>query len=33
MHHPMMSMAEKDKVVEIGGSAMDPMHDMMRITP
>jgi hypothetical protein len=33
MHHPMMPMAEKDKVVEIGRPAMDPVHKVMSITP
>src|SRR5256886_15623306 len=29
MHHPVMAVTEKDEVVEIGGAAMDPVHDVM----
>jgi hypothetical protein len=31
--HPVMAMAQKDHVVEIGRSAMDPVDEVMRRTP
>jgi hypothetical protein len=33
MHHPMMPMAQENKVLEIGRSAMDPVHEVMSIAP
>jgi hypothetical protein len=33
MHDPVMPMAQKHKVVEIGRSAMDPVDKVMSITP
>jgi hypothetical protein len=33
VHHPVMSMAKKHEVVEICRPAMDPVHEMMSITP
>jgi hypothetical protein len=33
VHHPVMSMAKKDKVVEVCRPAMDPMDEMMSIAP
>jgi hypothetical protein len=33
MHHPVMPMAQKDEVLEIGRTSMDPVHEVMSITP
>src|SRR2546426_1931661 len=31
MHHPMVPATEQDQVVEVGRTAVDPMHEMMSI--
>src|SRR5439155_10813815 len=31
MHHPMVPATEQDQVVEVGRTALDPMHEMMSI--
>ena len=33
VHHPVMAMTQQDEILEVGRSAMDPMHDMMRGAP
>jgi hypothetical protein len=33
MHHPVMPVAQKREIVEIGRPTMDPVHEMMPITP
>jgi hypothetical protein len=33
MHHPVMPMAKKYKIFEIGRSAMDPVDHMVSIAP
>jgi hypothetical protein len=33
MHHPMMPVAKKSEIVEIGRPAMDPTNQVMSIAP